>query len=72
MTLAVVVWALRAVLLALWVMEHLVLMVRGLRRGDGVVALAVPEVGAWRAGQRFAAVRYGVWVVGYLLLALVR
>ncbi len=56
---------------ALLAVEHLALVWRAVRRRDNpVLAWLLPPVAGWRAGERGAVVRYGLWVVVYAILAL--
>lgn len=64
---------LSALLAALWLVEHFVLVVRAIRAGEPWWrAVPLPVLWAYRSGARFAAARWCVYLVGYGLLALLR
>ncbi len=73
MTLAIVLWVIRSVAAALWVVDHATLAWRSRARGASWgEALVVPVRGAWTSGDRAAAVAWFALLVAYVACAVMQ
>ncbi len=67
MTLAVVIWIVRSVSAALWVVEHFTLATRARRRGvSRGLAWSLPPLPCWREGDRVGPLAWVGLAVVYL------
>lgn len=71
MTLAIVLWCMRSVLLGFWLVEHVSQVLRARRRGAvGTVSWTLPITINWQHGDRFGPMLWGGIAVCYLLATL--
>lgn len=70
MTFAIALWLARSLALGLWLVEHVLQVVRARRRGaEGAAAWALPVTTNWRHGDRVGPSLWALAAVGYVVAA---
>jgi len=69
-TFAIALWLARSLALGLWLVEHVLQVVRARRRGaEGAAAWALPVTTNWRHGDRVGPSLWALAAVGYVVAA---